>query len=93
MSETWGCDSNIRKAVAKNSRFDQAFSQDIESIDKIREHLQPDRTIFVSNLVEINELVEGLSIEYPVMSEFQAYTEQLLKIKNMQKPEIILSPD
>jgi hypothetical protein len=108
ISESWGCDSNIQKAASDNYRFDQAFSQDIESIDKIREYLLPDRTLFVSNLVDMNDLVASLSIEYPVMSEFQAYIEQVLRIKSMknktpeieatevettQEPEATLSPD
>ena len=56
----------------------------------------------------MNDLVASLSIEYPVMSEFQAYIEQVLRIKSMknktpeieatevettQEPEATLSPD
>ena len=83
ISESWACDSNIRKSVTDNHRFDRAFENDNEKIEKIREYLQPDRSLFVSHLSEINQLVETLSIDYPVKGKFQEYVEHLLSTKSM----------
>lgn len=82
ISESWGCDSNVRYSVTDNHRFDRAFEKDSQSIDKIREYLQNDRSLFVSNLSEINDLVNQLSINLPVKSQFQEYVEHLIKVKS-----------
>jgi phage shock protein PspC (stress-responsive transcriptional regulator) len=82
ISDKWGCYSNIRHDISRNSRFDKAFQKDSESIDQIREYLLPDRSLFVSQLAEINDLVNNISIDYPVKSKFQEYIEHLLKVKS-----------
>ena len=82
ISESWRCLSNIQQSVSENSRFDRAFQKDAEIVDKLREYLLPDRSLFVSSLAEMNELASGLSIEYPVMSKFQEYLERLLIVKS-----------
>jgi len=81
ISEAWSCRSNIRNKINDNYRFDLAFEQDTNAIESIREFLQPNRSLFVSNLTEINELVKSLTIEYKMKSEFQQYIEHLLTIK------------
>ncbi len=88
ISESWGCWSNIQRLVSENSRFDRAFEQDIEIIEQVRKYLLPDRSLFVSNLIEMNDLVKGVSIEYPVMSEFQKHIEHLLSIKSTSEKNI-----
>nr|WP_256489248.1 PspC domain-containing protein [Pleionea sp. CnH1-48] len=81
ISDYWSCYSNIRHSVSDNYRFDRAFQQDMEAIEQMREFLLPDRSLFVSNLSKMHELVNGLSVEYAVKSDFQIFIEQLLKVK------------
>lgn len=85
ISESWSCDYNVRYSVTDNHRFDRAFENDSASIDKIREYLQEDRSLFVSNLSDINDLVRGLSIDLAVKSNFQEYVEHLIQVKNGQE--------
>ncbi|WP_185964532.1 PspC domain-containing protein [Aliikangiella marina] len=81
ISESWGCPTNIRNSVTDNYRFDRAFMNDSQGIDQIREFLQPDRSLFVSNLTEIERLINEISIEYAVKGEFHSYVEHLIAIK------------
>ena len=93
MGESWGCRSNINYPVSKNDRFDNAFQNDIETIEQIRQYLIPGRSLFVSQLAEINDLVKQLSLEYSTSSELQEYIEQLLSIKPSPGPAIESEPE
>lgn len=88
ISESWGCRYNIREEISKNERFDKAFMKDSKNINQIREYLLPDRSLFVANLNEINQLVDELSIEYPVKSKFQEYVEHLIEVKGVNAVDI-----
>ncbi len=80
-AETWSCRNNIEYSLADNYRFDKAFEDDIETVDQVREYLMSDRSLFTSNLREMNDLAKALSREYPVTSSFQQHVEQLIAIK------------
>lgn len=82
ISESWACAGNIRKRVTDNLRFDRAFSEDADRLERVRQYLLPDRSLFVSHLAEINSLINDLSIDYPVKSRFQEYLEHILRIKS-----------
>ncbi|MCW9000847.1 MAG: hypothetical protein OQK04_19205, partial [Kangiellaceae bacterium] len=81
ISDLWNCSYNIRNAVDDNYRFDKAFENDAENINKIREFLLPDRSLFVSNLNEIKQLIQAISIEYSTKSKLQAHIEHLIEVK------------
>lgn len=81
LSEAWSCDNNIRADVIHNSRFDRAFENDSQTINQLREFMLSDRSLFVTNLTEMLDLVESISIEYPVKNEFHRYLEHLQKTK------------
>ncbi|MBL4659128.1 MAG: PspC domain-containing protein [Alcanivoracaceae bacterium] len=82
ISESWSCRSNIHKSLSTNNRFDLAFQNHSKTIDLVREYLLPNRSFFVSNLIEMNDLVSGLSNEYPVINEFYEYIKHLRMIKS-----------
>ncbi len=82
ITESWSCDYNIRQPIEANPRFDRAFEKDIAAIDSLREYMLPDRSLFVTNLNEMLELVSSISIEYPVKNEFHRYLEHLQKVKS-----------
>jgi phage shock protein PspC (stress-responsive transcriptional regulator) len=92
IGESWNCDRNIRHLTNDNYQFDPAFMTDIKSIELIRKYLLPDRSIFVSNLNDINTLVDGLSIKHSTKSELQEYIEYLLSIKSPVKPNERTNP-
>lgn len=92
ISDAWNCRSNILNPTKNNIRFDRAFQNDSENIDQLREFLLPDRSLFVSHLAEMNELIAALSIGYPIKSDFQEYIEHLLSIKSPPLPEINPEP-
>ncbi|UTW60251.1 PspC domain-containing protein [Kordiimonas sp. SCSIO 12603] len=79
--EVWSCSSNIQYNIEYNSRFDKAFEAHTAEINEIRQYLLPDRSLFVSNLAELNEKAKELSETYPVITEFQQHVEQLMAIK------------
>jgi phage shock protein PspC (stress-responsive transcriptional regulator) len=82
ITESWSCDYNIRQQVERNSRFDRAFEKDLATIDQLREYMLSDRSLFVTNLNEMVQLVNSISIEYPVKNEFHQYLEHLQKVKS-----------
>jgi len=92
VSASWDCNRNINHSVSDNVRFDRAFIKDADKIESIRNHLLPDRSLFVSNLKDINTLVKQLSIEFPVKITLQVYIEHLLKIKSVDKSNINEKP-
>ena len=92
ISESWSCRSNVNYPVSDNDRFDHAFQKDSEKIDQIRQYLLPDRSLFISQLTEMNDLVKELSIDYPIKSKFQEYIEHLLSIKSSPEPAIESDP-
>lgn len=81
IGESWGCRNNIYGKLEYNYRFDQAFNKDIDKIAAIKDYLQPNRSLFVSNLSDIQTLLSELSVEYSVKSELQTYIEHLQAIK------------
>lgn len=83
VNANWGCLTNIRKPVANNRSFDRAFSEDENTIEELRAYFQSNRSLFVSNLSDVNQLVNSLSIEYPVMSDFQEYANHLMNVKSI----------
>lgn len=91
ISESWGCSTNIRNSVTDNHRFDRAFMKDSESIDQIREFLQPDRSLFVSNLNEIDRLIKDITIEYAVKGEFHICIEHLIAIMSQTELSLTLA--
>ena len=91
ISESWGCKTNIRNSVTDNHRFDRAFMADSERINQIRQYLQPDRSLFVSNLSEIDQLIKEISIQYAVKGEFHSYIEHLIAIKSQDELSLTLA--
>ncbi|MEM9304419.1 MAG: PspC domain-containing protein [Pseudomonadota bacterium] len=81
ISESWRCPTNIDLPVLQNTRFDRAFLDDAERIEELRQFLLPDRSIFASNLKEMNAIVDSLSVEYRVRGEFQGYLDELMLVK------------
>jgi phage shock protein PspC (stress-responsive transcriptional regulator) len=81
ISESWACINNVRTSVDDNRRFDRAFEKDSASIDQLREFLLSDRSLFVTNLREMDEIVQKLSVDYPVMNKFGTHINHLLEIK------------
>ena len=75
------CRFNIEIPVPRNSQFDRAFQDDMQTIEQVRTYLLPNRSLFVSNLYEVNELIEGLSVDLTSMSEFQEYLLYLAEVK------------
>lgn len=82
ITESWSCDYIIRQDVKSNSRFDRAFQKDIAAINQLREFMQTDRSLFITNLSEMLSLVNSISIEYPIKNEFHQYLEHLQKEKS-----------
>ncbi len=83
IGESWNCNSNVLTPIERSSRFDRAFQNDAEIVDEIRNYFLPNRSLLVSNLLEVNNLVESLSINYPVMSDFQEYITHLIEVKSI----------
>lgn len=90
ISEFWGCRSNIVNRLDYNHRFDQAFNKDKEKIAAIKEFLQPNRSVFVSNLDDIHSLLGELSVKYSVKSNLQTYIEHLKRVKEQQVVSLVL---
>lgn len=82
ISESWACRDNIQLATNQNKRFDKAFEPDSELIDAIRINLQPDRSLFMTQLQQIRNSLEKLTIKYPVKSEFHQYIDHLIQLKS-----------
>jgi len=91
LGEPWTCESNILQTVSANNRFDQAFKNDQESIEQLRQYLLSDRSILISHLREINQQVIKLNSKYPVISRFMEYVKHLINIKSIQSEEIFKS--
>jgi hypothetical protein len=92
ISQSWGCAYNISTLVMQNNRLDRAYEKDIEVINQIREMLLPNRTLFISNIEEIKDLVKGLSIgdkDYFQQSEFNLYLQHLLQVKSKLNKEAV----
>ena len=81
ISEYRGCSYHIEIPVAENNLFDRAFEEDLQTIEQVRNFLLPNRSLFVSNLYEVNDLIQGLSVDQARMSEFQEYLLHLAEVK------------
>lgn len=81
ISDAWACRDNIRLATDQNKRFDKAFEKDSILVDNIRIYLQPDRSLFTNQLLDIQQQLEKFEIQHSVKSEFQQYVEHLVKVK------------
>ena len=81
--QSWQCPQNVRQPIANNRYFDQAFNEDAETIEQLRLFMSPNRSLFVSNLSEVNGLINSLSVDYPVMSDFQSYVNHLIEVKSI----------
>lgn len=90
ISELWGCRSNIVNRLDHNHRFDQAFNKDKEKITAIKDFLQPNRSVFVSNLDDMQSLLGELSVKYSVKSNLQTYIEHLKRVKEQQLESRVL---
>lgn len=83
IGESWNCNTNLRTPIERSFRFDKAFEDDAEIVEEIRNYLLPDRSLLVGNLSEVNNLIESLSIDYSVTSEFQGYINHLIDVKSI----------
>ena len=85
ISESWSCASNIRNLIEENKRFDKAYQNDLTTINQIREFLLPNRSLLISHLEKMKELVEGLSEKektFIKQSEFYQYLQHLISLKS-----------
>lgn len=83
IGQPWSCDQNIRVATRYNSRFDHAFEDDRETIEQLRQFMMTNRSVFVSNLLEVNALIDGLSIDFSGASTMQEYVNHLIDVKSI----------
>lgn len=81
--QSWQCPQNVRQPVARNRYFDQAFNADADTIEQLRLYMSPNRSLFVSNLSDVNNLIDSLSVDYPFMSDFQIYVNHLIEVKSI----------
>ncbi|MDA1370538.1 MAG: PspC domain-containing protein [Proteobacteria bacterium] len=81
ISEYRNCRYHIQMPVQRNYQFDRAFQEDLETIEQVRTYLLPNRSLFVSNLYEVNDLIQNLSVNLTAMSEFQEYLLYLAEVK------------
>lgn len=78
----WDCNANIRLPVDENMRFDKAFERDSEVIDQLRTYLQPDRSLLLNHLNQMDTLATQLNIEYSLNTPFQNLIEQFINAKS-----------
>ncbi len=83
ISESWACTQNVRRPVSNNRFFDLAFQNDSEIVDELRNYMTPQRSVLVSNLFELNALVDSLSVDFSIMSDFQMYLNHLIEVKSI----------
>ncbi|GJM11388.1 MAG: hypothetical protein DHS20C11_36640 [Lysobacteraceae bacterium] len=82
IGESWACNSNVVKPVTDNIRFDLAFEADAALIEDIRQLLQANRSLFLSGLKQMQQIVQQLAQTYPATSRLQGYIEQLIELKS-----------